>query len=249
MPAVGVEWSWPILATLGLDLARLRADGAAHRAAGRDARRQAAQRRRRRAWSSTTPTCSIRDKFSGFDRVEGGDAPQCRPPLSRRRSPTASSLDALFGQSYQHRRQELVSRCSDIADAGQLSGLETDDLGLCRARLARFGRPSRGLRPAAASTRTTSRSSAARSTATTALGAVTASAAYLYLRKIPNIQINSPTRVISGSCVGQRPRELAPVRLALLRHHEQRRWPATASASAFDNSCLTFSVAYSEIAR
>ena len=41
-PAVGLEWSWPILATLGR-LACVRADRADHRTAGRDARRQAAQ--------------------------------------------------------------------------------------------------------------------------------------------------------------------------------------------------------------
>ena len=40
----------------------------------------------RRAWSSTTPSSSDRDKFSGYDRVEGGTRAQLRPSTTSARS-------------------------------------------------------------------------------------------------------------------------------------------------------------------
>ena len=53
----------------------------------------------RRAWCSTTPICSQIDKYSGWDRVEGGSRAnvglQYTAQVNR-----AGSLNVLFGQSY-----------------------------------------------------------------------------------------------------------------------------------------------------
>ena len=82
--------------------------------------------------------------------------------------------------------------------------------------------------------------------AETALGAITASAAYLYIRKDPNIQINSPTATVSGNAsvnildnwrlFGSLTYDITKATLA-----------KDSVGIAFDNSCLTFSVAYSEV--
>ena len=54
----------------------------------------------RRAWCSTPATCSRVDKFSGYDRVEGGGRAnvgvQATTQFDR-----GGSINVLFGQSYQ----------------------------------------------------------------------------------------------------------------------------------------------------
>ena len=82
--------------------------------------------------------------------------------------------------------------------------------------------------------------------ATTALGPVTASAAYLYLRNNPNNGITSPASVVRGAAsvnLAENWRAFGTVTYDIAK-------TTVASDSlgvAFDNECLTLSVAYSEI--
>ncbi len=77
-----------------------------------------------RASSSTPLSLFDRDKFSGFDRIEGGT----RANLGLRYSGTYDNgwmTNALFGQSYQLAGDNSFAS-PDLVHAGAESGLETD---------------------------------------------------------------------------------------------------------------------------
>jgi LPS-assembly protein len=81
--------------------------------------------------------------------------------------------------------------------------------------------------------------------ATTALGPITASASYLYLRSNPNVGIMSPASVVRGAAsvnVSENWRAFGTMTYDFANS-------SVASDSfgiAFDNECLTLSLAYSE---
>ena len=185
-----------------------------------------------------------RDKFSGYDRVEGGTrlnvGVQYRGTFAN-----GISVDGTIGQSIHLLGDNPYDAGSDpIANVGPVSGLETRfsdivagltvDTGF-GPRIAARGRFDE-------STLDVNRMELE---ATAAMGPVTASAAYLYLRDNPNSEVTAPASVVHGA---------ASINLA-------ENWRAFGSFAydvassaiasdsfgvAFDNECLTISLAYSE---
>jgi LPS-assembly protein len=183
------------------------------------------------------------DKYSGYDLVETG----VRANVGIRYRGTfanGASLEGLFGQSF-HLAGDNPFAQEDVAHAGLASGLETD-------RSDYVGRLSfdSGVGP-----RVDFRGrfdeenfqiERGEVEASNAIGPLTASASYLYLRDFPNDpDAQVPISVVRGA--------------ASLNFHENWRLYGTvaydvkneliASNSvglAFDNSCVTFAVTYSE---
>lgn len=244
MPAVGVEWSWPLLATTA---------NSSHvfepvaQVIARPNEMAAGTLPNNDAQSLVFDVSNLfeRDKFSGFDRVEGGT----RANLGVRyygKFDGGASIEGTFGQSIQlagvNPFNPLVS--DPVSNVGAESGLETTysdyvagltlDTGVGPRLTARgrFDQSSFDLERAELQ-------------ATTALGPVTAAANYLYLRSDPNSGVDNPSSVL---------RAAASVNFA-------ENWRAFGSLTydianssvagdsfgiAFDNECLTLSVAYSE---
>jgi LPS-assembly protein len=181
------------------------------------------------------------DKFSGNDRVEGGTVANIGVKYTADLAGGAS-IDGAVGQSI-HLAGANSYATADLANVGPDSGLE-HKLSDYVAGVS----VDTGLGP-----RFSARTRLDQSTlmlnrleleATTALGPVTASTAYLYLRSDPNSGILTPASVV---------RSAASVNLA-------SNWRAFGSFTydiansavasdsfgiAFDNDCLTFSLAYS----
>ena len=183
-----------------------------------------------------------RDKFSGYDRVEGGTRLNAALHYVGTFG-NGASLDGLFGQSYQLAGQNSFAE-RDIADAGNFSGLETDisdyvgrislDSGL-GPRFAARGRFDQN-------DFTVQRWEVE---ATDVIGAVTASASYLYLRNDPNAGVLTPESVVTGAAAVN---VLENWRLfgSAAYDFSNEQLARDSFGIAFDNSCVTLSIAYSE---
>lgn len=241
MPAVGVEWSWPIMASL---------PGSTHviepmaQLIVRPNEPLAGKLPNDDAQSLVFDNSILmrRDKFSGYDRVEGGT----RVNYGIHYIGTFDNgfvLDSMFGQSRMVSGKNSFA-VSDIADVGAYSGLETpisDYVGSVSldtgngARVALRGRfddkdfgVNRGEIEAMKST-----------------GVLTASASYVYLRDQPTAGITTPTSMITGSASlqlfdGWRAFGSAVYDLTNSNLRKE------SIGVAYDNSCVSLSVAYSE---
>jgi LPS-assembly protein len=185
------------------------------------------------------------DKFSGWDRVEGGSRLNLGVHYNGAFA-NGAAVDGTFGQSFQVFGQNSYA-FADLANVGPSSGLETQ-----RSDYVGGVSLDTGLGPSVAvrgrfddKTFAVNR---AELEATAALGPVTASAAYFYLRQAPNadLQISGPASVIHGAAsvnLSENWRAFGSVAFDFARS-------AIASNSlgvAFDNSCLTLAVTYDEI--
>jgi LPS-assembly protein len=233
VPAIGVDWSLPIMATtqytthvfepIAQLIARPDAFGVD------DTPNEDSQ-----SLVFDDATLFDRDKYSGFDLAESG----VRANLGIRYRGTFSnggSVEGLFGQSFNLAGDNPFAQ-EDTAHAGLASGLET-------TRSDYVGRLSfdTGVGP-----RLDFRGRSDESDFQIQRGALTASATYLFLRDYPNDPDASvPISVVRGA--------------ASLSLHENWRLFGTlaydikneqiASDSigiAYDDSCLTFSIAYRE---
>jgi LPS-assembly protein len=242
MPAAGVEWSWPVMATTASSvhifepMAQLvvRPDEPLiGRLPNDDAQ----------SLVFSDANLFSRDKFSGFDRVEGGT----RLNLGVRYVGTFDNgvvLDGLFGQSYQVAGANSFA-LPDIANTGALSGLESWRSDYV-ARLA----VDTGIGP-----RVTARGRFDEDTfaveraeleATNAIGPITASASYLFLRDFPNNEsVVSPTSVIRGAA-SMNVIENWRVYGSLAYDITNSALASNSVGLAYDNSCFTFAVAYAE---
>ncbi len=242
VPAVGVDWSLPVMATTAYSthvfepMAQLIARPDA--TSSDNVPNEDSQ-----SLVFDDATLFDRDKYSGFDLVESG----VRANLGIRYRGTFSnggSIEGLFGQSF-HLAGDNPFAETDVANTGAASGLESDrsdyvgrvsfDSGV-GPRLdfrGRFDEDSFEIQRGEIE-------------ATNAIGPLTASASYLFLREYPNDpDALTPISVLRGA--------------ASLSLHENWRLFGTmaydlknekiASDSiglAYDDSCVTFSVAYSE---
>jgi LPS-assembly protein len=241
MPAVGVEWSLPILAIAG---------GATHviepkiQVIARPDEVAAGTLPNDDAQSLVFDVSSLfdRDKFSGFDRVEGGTRANIGVNYTGSFA-NGAQVKATFGQSIQ--LAGANSYASDqTSNVGAYSGLETSlsdfvggvslDTGLGPRFVARARFDEKTLN-----------FNRGELQATTALGPITASASYLYLRSNPNVGILSPASVVRGAAsvnVSENWRAFGTMTYDFANS-------SVASDSfgiAFDNECLTLSLAYSE---
>jgi LPS-assembly protein len=241
MPAVGLEWSLPVMVTAG---------GATHviepiaQLIVRPDEPLAGVLPNEDAQSLVFDTTNLfeYDKYSGYDRVEGGT----RLNAGIRYTGTFAngmSVGAILGQSFQIAGRNSYAQ-PDIADAGKFSGLETNvsdyvgsislDTGV-GPRLAangRFDQKTFALQRGELS-------------ASGTRGGVTASANYLYLRQDPNAGVVTPQSVVGASAsvdVIENLRLFGSVALDLKHTNFSR----DSIGVAYDNSCLTVSVAYNE---
>jgi LPS-assembly protein len=242
MPAVGLEWSWPVLATIGQSthvfepMAQIIVrpnETMAGQLPNEDAQSL--------VWDDSL--LFAKDKFSGYDRLEGGTRLNAGIHYLGTFS-NGMSVDGLFGQSYQLAGANPFA-ADDLADTGRFSGLETDtsdyvgrialDTGL-GPRLAAHGRFDEK----------TFDLNRGQLEATNVMGPLTASASYIYLRSDPNAGIDTESSAASASAslnFVENWRLFGTFSYDLTKN-------ALASDSlgiAFDNSCLTLAVAYSEV--
>ena len=188
-----------------------------------------------------------RDKFSGWDRSEGGS----RLNVGVHYNSTfinGAAVDGTFGQSFQVLGQNSYAT-ADVADVGPTSGLQgqrSDYVGAVSLDT--------GLGPSVAARgrfdEKTLVVNRAELQATAALGPVTAAAAYFYLRQAPNsdLQISGPASVVHGAASVN----LSEYWRAFGSFAYDVAKSAVASNSlgvAFDNSCLTLAVTYSQTYR
>jgi LPS-assembly protein len=188
-----------------------------------------------------------RDKFSGWDRSEGGS----RLNVGLHYNSTfvnGAAVDGTLGQSFQVLGQNSFA-VADVADVGPTSGLET-----WRSDYVGAVTLDTGLGPSVAARgrfdEKTLAINRAELQATAALGPVTAAAAYFYLRQSPNsdLQISGPASVVHGAASIN----LSEYWRAFGSFAYDVAKSAIASNSlglAFDNSCLTLAVTYSQTYR
>ncbi|MCR4282959.1 MAG: LPS assembly protein LptD, partial [Bauldia sp.] len=243
-PAVGAEWSWPILVAV---------DGATHiiepvaQIIARPNEMGSGTLPNNDAQSLVFDVSNLfdKDKFSGFDRVEGGT----RANLGVRYYGTfasGASVEGTFGQSIQlagiNPFDPMVS--DKVSNVGAGSGLESTlsdyvagvslDTGV-GPRLSARGR----FDPADLNI------NRAELQATTALGPITTSANYLYLRNDPNSGLNQPASVVRAAAsvnFAENWRAFGTVTYDIAKSAVA----ADSFGIAFDNECLTLSIAYSE---
>jgi LPS-assembly protein len=242
MPAVGVEWSWPIMATLGSSTHVFEPIA---QVIVRPNEMMAGQLPNEDAQSLVFDDSNLFsvDKFSGYDRIEGGT--RLNAGLHYTGSfDNGSSLDGLFGQSYQLAGQNPFAQ-RDIADAGNFSGLQTDvsdyvgrlsyntGLGPYLTVRGRFDHqdfsPQRW-----------------EAVATDVIGPLTATASYLYLLNDPNAGIVTPTSVVTGAA-GVNFLESWRVFGSVSYDVTNSALARDSFGIAYDNSCLTVAVAYNEV--
>jgi LPS-assembly protein len=240
MPAIGFEWSWPIMATLGSTthifepIAQLIA---------RPDEQHAGQLPNDDAQSLVFDDSNLfsRDKFSGFDRVEGGTRLNAGLHYLGTFG-NGLTVDSLVGQSY------LLAGTNpftpDLAGTGGFSGLETDvsdvvgrvaldnGAGSRLTARGRFDQKDLAINRGEIEEASTSEF-------------LTSTLAYQYLRKDPLNGVAQSTSVVSGT---------AAVNFAenwnmfgSLAYDITKNTLASDSIGiGFNNSCLTLSVAYAE---
>jgi LPS-assembly protein len=244
MPAIGAEWSWPILARAGEDthifepIAQIIA---------RPNEMHAGTLPNNDAQSLVFDVSNLFDhnKFSGFDRVEGGT----RANIGIRyygAFASGASLEGAFGQSIHlagvNPYNPIVS--DELSNVGAASGLETNfsdyvagvtldsGLGPRVSARARFDEKSFSINRAELQ-------------ATSAIGPVTASANYIYLRTDPNSGLMEPSSAIRAAAsvnFAENWRAFGSVTYDV----EKSAFAGDSFGIAYDDECLTLSIAYSQ---
>jgi len=241
MPAAGIEWSWPILITSA---------GATQII---EPKAQLIVRPDQTGFGTLPNNDSQSlvfdasdlfkiNKYSGYDDIESGTRLNIGLVYNATLA-SGATVDGTFGQSIQLAGQNPYSM-PDLAGVGPYSGLATDssdyvaDLSIDSGVGPRFTASSRFDQSTFAVNRWELE-------ATTALGPVTASTAYLYLRQNPYSGTGDPTSVVRSAASVN----LAPSWRAfgsLTYDIANSALAADSFGVAFDSDCLTFSLAYSE---
>lgn len=242
MPAVGLEARWPIMATAGLTSHIFEPIS---QVIVRPDETEAGYLPNEDAQSLVFDDSNLFDwdKFSGYDRVEGGT----RVNVGLHYLGTfgaIASIDALIGQSF-HVAGDNPYAVDDLTGTGLVSGLETDrsdyvgrvtldtGYGYFLTARGRFDEEDFDL-------------NRAELTATGRFGPVTASTSYLYLRDDPETSDEDETEAVTVRGTWQFAeywRAFGSVGYDIAENHM-----ATASVGlAYDDECTTFSIAYSQI--
>jgi LPS-assembly protein len=242
MPAVGLEWRWPIMAA-GLSSSFLFEPIA--QMIVRPDEPDAGRLPNEDAQSLVFDDSSLFDwdKFSGYDRIEGGT----RVNLGFRYLASIGSvatIQGVVGQSYQVAGENSFA-VANITDTGAVSGLETDvsdvvagvtldtGYGYFLSARGRFDEANLDVNRAEV-------------TATGKFGTVTASASYLFMREQPAIGNDERTDTISARASWQMT-DTWRVFGSVAWDIEGDQMASSGLGIAYDDECTTFSIAYSEI--
>ena len=241
MPTAGFEWSWPILMTAGTSthviepIAQVIArpdEPLAGKLTNDDAQ----------SLVFDNSTLFQRDKFSGYDRVEGGT----RVNAAIRYLGTFSNglmLEALFGQSFAVAGKNSFAE-PDLADVGAFSGLESansDYVG--RASIANSNGARLTLRGRFDQKDFTLARGEVEAAKTS--GSFTAAVAYIYAREIPQAGFETPTSQITGTASMTFVENWRVFGSAVV-DLDQNNVSKESLGLAFDNSCLSLSIAYTQ---
>ncbi len=240
MPAAGLEWSWPVMMTAGASTHVIEPIA---QVIVRPDEPLLGELPNDDAQSLVFDDTNLldRDKFSGFDRVEGGT----RLNAGIRYVGTFAngmSVEGLFGQSY-----ALAGRNSfatpDIADVGPYSGLETDRSDYVGRVAFDNGTGTRlALRGRFDESDFTVNASQVEAMKT--FGPLTASATYVYTRDIPDVKgaVSQITTAASLTFV-ENWRVFGSTVFNLTTSSISK----DSIGIAYDDSCLSVSLAYSEV--
>ncbi len=249
MPAVGVDWSLPILAQTAhsTNIIEPRAQLIV-----RPDEMSAGKLPNNDAQSLVFGVSNLfdYDKFSGYDRVEGGT----RLNLGIHYNGSfdnGASVDATFGQSLQLAGANSYATTDIAGVGGTVAGLSSGLSGLETRRSDYVAGASldTGLGPRITANGRFDNADFALNRgeleATAALGPVSASAAYLYLRHNPYSSTLAPASVVRGA---------GSVNLTdnwrafgtMTYDINNNNIASNSFGLAFDNECLTFSLAYNE---
>ena len=244
MPAVGVEWSWPILARSGDDTHIIEPIA---QIIARPNEMGAGTLPNNDAQSLVFDVSNLWDhnKFSGFDRVEGGT----RANIGVRyygAFANGASIEGAFGQSIHLAGVNPYNpEASDhLSNVGAASGLETNFSDYVAGLAIDTGLGPR-LSARARFDESTCDINRAELQATSALGPVTASANYIYLRSDPNSGLDQPSAAIraAGSInFAENWRAFGSVTFDVT----ESALAGDSFGIAYDDECLTLSIAYSE---
>ena len=241
MPAVGLEWSWPILMTAG-NLSQIIEPVAQVIVRPDETGVGTLPNNDAQSLVFDSSNLFTIDKFSGFDRIEGGT----RANIGLRYHAAfgnGATIDGIAGQSIQLAGTNPFAS-DPISNVAAYSGLETTfsdyvagltvDSGL-GARVdarARFDNATLAL-------------NRGELLATASFGRATTSVGYLYSRSDPNAGRTSPSSVIRGGAslsIGENWRAFGSITYDIAG----RAIADDTFGLAFDNDCVTLSVAYSE---
>ncbi|WP_201403447.1 LPS-assembly protein LptD [Kaistia sp. 32K] len=242
MPAVGMEWRWPIMAA-GLSSSFLFEPVA--QMIVRPNEPMAGRLPNEDAQSLVFDDSSLFDwdKFSGYDRIEGGT----RVNVGFRYLANVGSVatvQGVIGQSYQVAGLNSFA-VEDLTATGAVSGLETNvsdvvagvtldtGYGYFLTARGRFDEANLDVNRAEV-------------TATGKFGDVTASASYLFLREQPAIGNDARTDTISARASWQMT-ETWRLFGSVAWDIENTQLASSGIGIAYDDECTTFSIAYSEI--
>lgn len=246
MPAIGGEWRWPILAAGGNSslvfepIAQIIA---------RPNEQLAGQLPNEDAQSLVFDDSSlfVWDKFSGYDRVEGGT----RANIGFRYVADIgeiATLRGVVGQSYQLAGLNSFA-VQDVTQTGAVSGLQ-NDVSDYVGSMTLDGGGGYFFTAGARFDSDTLDVNQAQLTATGKLGDVTASASYLYLREQPAVasgNAGQETDTVSGRASWQFTETWRLFGSVAWDFHEQQ-MAGNSVGLAYDDECTTFSIAYSQTA-
>lgn len=241
MPSVGLEWSWPLLVN-GVGSTHIIEPVAQIIARPDEMLSGSLPNNDAQSLVFDTSNLFDHDKFSGYDRVEGGT----RANIGLRYAGTfdnGATIDGTFGQSIQIAGKNPFA-ADTVSNVGAYSGLETTfsdyvtgisldtGMGPRFSARARFDEADFNLNRAELQ-------------ATTAVGPLTASATYLYLRSDPNNGLTAPASVVRGAAsvnLSENWRAFGTITYDIAKSQ----LAGDSFGIAFDNECLTLSIAYSE---
>lgn len=245
MPAAGVELRWPVLATGGAASLLIEPIG---QIIVRPNEQDAGTLPNEDAQSLVFDDSSLFDwdKFSGYDRIEGGTRANVGFRYAAELGAVAT-ISGIVGESYQIAGLNSFA-VQNLTETGSVSGLETaasDYVGSMTLDAgAGYFLTARGRFDSQ-----TFDVNQAQLTATSKMGNVTTSASYLYLREQPAIASSNsgtPTDTISGKASWQFTENW---RLfgSIGWDFQERQMAANSLGIAYDDECTTFSIAYSEV--
>jgi LPS-assembly protein len=242
MPAAGVEWSYPLLVASSYSMQIVEPKA---QLILRPSEMGIGTLPNNDAQSLVYEVANLfqRDKFSGWDRNEGGGRLNVGLHYNAAFA-NGAAVDGTFGQSF-HVLGTNSYATADVAGVGPLSGLETRASDYVGALSLDTGLgPAIGVRGRLDDkTLTINR---AEVEATAALGPITASAAYFYLRQNPtDLTVPGPASVVHGAASVN----LSEYWRAFGSFAYDVAKSAVASNSfgiAYDDSCLTFALTYNE---
>jgi LPS-assembly protein len=247
MPAVGVDWSLPILAQTrhSTSIIEPRAQLIV-----RPDEMDAGELPNNDAQSLVYDVSNLfdHDKFSGYDRVEGGTRLNLGVHYNGSFD-NGAVVDATFGQSF-HLAGTNPYATTDIAGVGgTVLGNDLTGLGTDRSDYVAGATLDTGLGPhITANGRFDDADFAINRgeiAATAALGPVSASTSYLYLRNNPYSSTLAPASVVRGAASLNLTENWRA--FGTMTYDINNATVASNSLGlAFDNDCLTFSVAYNE---